>query len=53
MTNPSDFHIWDKIRNGATKQLNTDSQPMASIEPIQIILGALQIIDGTDETKDS
>ena len=45
MTQPTESHIWEKIRAGAIRQLQNDRNLEMSFESIITILGALQVVD--------
>ena len=41
--------FWDSVRKGAEQQLLHDKQPLESSKPIEMILGALTVVDGMDQ----
>ena len=51
MTTPEDAEtVWTRVRLGTCNQLVDSGEPLTSTQPIEMILGALSVVDGSIET---
>ena len=45
MTTDDQSEFWNKVRKGTTRALSSDQQPLLTTQTIEMILGALSVMD--------